>query len=125
MSCTSLVLAATISSGTRHGKTLDVVVATRRTGMHSGKHRVVPSEAALHARPVETRPWILLAARCHVLVAGDSANRVTLRNRGTEACRGFVLRVLEQAALKAFEFDADGEIVAVVAPLPLRCARMP
>src|SRR3954467_4737662 len=93
--------------------------------MRSGKHRVVPAEAALHARPIETRPRILLAARCHMLVAGDAADRVTLRNRGAQACSGFVLCVLEQAALEACEFDADREIVAVRAALPLRRAGMP
>ena len=46
---------------------------------------------------------------------GNVDDRVLLGHGGQQAQQGFVLRVFKTVAFQAFEFDADGVVIAIVA----------
>jgi len=50
----------------------------------------------------------------NVLVSGQVLNGIVLQEAGTKSTQGFVLLCLKTFALQAFEFNANGVIVAVV-----------
>ena len=80
-----------------------------------GKGRIRPGQRAAQGRPVEARAWVGLASRSDVLMPGNVDDRVLLGNGGQQAQQGFVLRVFKTVAFQAFEFDADGVVIAIVA----------
>ena len=52
-------------------------------------------------------------------------NRVVLLQRSTHTDQGVVLRKFEAVALQTLQLNADGIVIAVVAPLKIRLASMP
>ncbi|MPM65633.1 hypothetical protein SDC9_112530 [bioreactor metagenome] len=56
---------------------------------------------------------------------GDVAHRILRRNGYAKLLQGLVLRSFKAQAFQAFEFDADGVVVAALAPAPLAHAGMP
>ena len=73
-------------------------------------------QGGLQARPVEAGAGVLLAPGGNMLVAGDVADGVLVRQRLAQLGQGVVLGGLEGLAFQAFQFDADGEVVAIAAP---------
>ena len=60
-----------------------------------------------------------------MFMAGQVSNRVVLQQGGTHAGQGFVLRFFEHPAVDAFELNANGVVVAVVASAVAGCTGMP
>ena len=60
-----------------------------------------------------------------VLVARHRSDRIAQRKAAEQAREDRVLRVFEGLPLEPFELDADREIVAIVAPAPVRRAGVP
>lgn len=58
-------------------------------------------------------------------MSGDIAHRVLLGNGGAQLLKRLVLRRLKTQAFQAFELDANGVIIAALAPSPLADAGMP
>ncbi len=67
------------------------------------------------ARPVKVRTGIGLAARRNVGVARERVDRITPDDEADQRGERIVLRVLEGHAIAAFQFDADGEVIAALA----------
>lgn len=79
----------------------------------------------LEMRPIEPGSRVLFAAGGNVFVAGNGAQGVMAAQLGAQLRELHILHGLEGLAFKAFEFDADGEVVAVGSATPLRGAGMP
>src|SRR5512134_712335 len=71
------------------------------------------------------RPWIAFPPGCDIAVADDIPDRVARLQRSRETGEPSVLRGSKPRIVRAFELNADGEIVAARAPLPARVARVP
>jgi len=83
---------------------------------HPRENTVAPDPSGPVTTATAVRRRICFAPRRNVLMACQCGNRVLPRARWQQAQQAPVLRGLEGVALQAFEFDADGEIIAVVAP---------
>src|SRR5438034_11484431 len=86
---------------------------------------VVVRECREQPRPVETRAGIGLATGCDVAVRGDVAQRECSFQTVNQLDQARVLSVGEGGIVRAFELDADREIVAPLAAAPARDAGMP
>ena len=75
--------------------------------------------------PIETWARIVLAARCNVLVANHRVDRIPPGHRAQQAHQCDVLRAFKRLALEPLDLDAQGEVIAVVAAGPMRCAGVP
>ena len=75
--------------------------------------------------PVKARARVLLAPGCDVLVPHDLRNGITPSDclHQMRQCR--ILLGRKTCALQAFQLDADGVVVALLAPVPGGCACMP
>src|SRR6185437_15987640 len=82
-------------------------------------------EARAQALPFEPRAGIGLAAGRDVAVAGDVERAVTLGEGADERGQRAVLGLGVGDVVGALELDADGEVVAALAALPCRGARVP
>lgn len=98
---------------------------TPRWRIGRGEAPVCPAEIALQGSPVEARAGVLLAAWRNVLVADDLDDGHSTCDGCAEAGEADVLSRLEVPALQAFKLDADGMVVAVVAPAPARGTGVP
>lgn len=56
---------------------------------------------------------------------GDTLNRIVLAQTLCQSDQNFILCISERRGVAAFELDADGEIIAAFAALPVRGTRMP
>lgn len=65
-------------------------------------------------RPIKTRAGVLFAARCNVFVAPDVRNRIVVGQCGAQGAEGFVLAGFKSLAIQSLQFNANGEIVAIV-----------
>ena len=79
----------------------------------------------MKTHPVKARARIVLASRCNVLMAGDVCYRVVPVQGLAQLAQLHVLGVFEYTALQAFEFDADGVVIALGASSVLRLTGMP
>lgn len=82
----------------------------------------------MQARPVKMRSWIGLAAGRDIAVADDALRvqgRESLEQGIANAAQYLVLYKLIQTIIAAFQFDADGEIVAAFATLETGFPGMP
>src|SRR5574340_134083 len=68
--------------------------------------------------PGEMGTWIGLAAGCDIAVPDHRLDRVGLFQQFDERGQGRVLGFGEGQVVGAFEFDADGKVVAAFVPLP-------
>ena len=75
--------------------------------------------------PVKASAGVMLAAGGNVFVASDIGNGVVIANGLAQPLQRQILRRFEVQALQAFEFYADGVIIAAVAPAPVADACMP
>src|SRR5258706_13783825 len=75
--------------------------------------------------PVEPRPRVGLAPRSDIAMARNIERAEARLQLAREARERFVLRLGEGHVVGALELDADGEVVALLAPVPRRDARMP
>src|SRR3569832_747876 len=92
--------------------------ASRQTKTNgSGRMRIQPL-------PGEMGAGVGLAARRDVAVAHDCLDRVGRFERGQQRDQGRVLGRGKRQVVAAFQFDADGKVVAAFASLPGRLARM-
>ena len=85
----------------------------------------LPATRALKTWPIKARPRIIFALRRDVLMTGNMGNGVVLANACAQRIERFVLFWLKRLALQAFEFNANGVIVAVSASTVVRDAGMP
>ena len=90
-----------------------------------GKTPSIQTTGLLQKAPIQPRPGIGFAPRCNVFMAGDVAHRVALGQSRQQGQQGFILRWLKQATLQAFEFNADGKVIAVVTARKVRAPGMP
>lgn len=58
-------------------------------------------------------------------MARNGGDGVVACNGGAKAGKGFVLKAFECVTFQAFQFDADGKIVAILASAVARLARVP
>src|SRR3989441_8636200 len=86
---------------------------------------VVVRERREQPRPVEARAGIGLATGRDVAVRGELAQRECSFQAVNQLDQALVLSVGEGGIVRAFELDADREIVAAAAPAPARGAGMP
>ena len=70
--------------------------------------------------PLEPGAGIFLASRCHITVPGNVANGIGLKKCSQKLLQTAVLAFGERSLTAAFQFDADGKIVAA---LPIQKAR--
>src|SRR5688572_13939817 len=84
-----------------------------------------PAERAEQARPIEARAGVGLAAGRHIAVRGERTQRQARTEFAHQSRQAAVLRDFEGPVVDAFEFDADGKIVAALAPAPARSAGVP
>ena len=84
-----------------------------------------PSGEVLEFCPVKACAWVCFAARGDVFVACDVFEWVVRGYAFCELGQGLVLGCFEGVAFESFEFDADGVVVAIVAPAPVGCACVP
>jgi len=75
--------------------------------------------------PIKTRAGVLFAARSDVFVAPDVCNRIVVGQRGAQGAEGFVLVGFKSLAIQALQFNANGEIVAIVLAVEARHPGMP
>lgn len=68
--------------------------------------------------PIKARAGIDFSSWGNVFMSCDVPDVVPQRNGGTQIGQGLVLRCLKPFALKAFQFDANRIIVAVI-PSPV------
>ena len=66
--------------------------------------------------PIKTRAGVLFAIRRHMFVPGDVGDGPLLDQCAAQRAQRLVLRVFKAFTLKAFELNANGVVVAVVAP---------
>src|ERR1700675_2556662 len=71
------------------------------------------------------RPWIGLAARGNVRVAGERLYRIASLERRHKCAERAVLRRFESSRVTALQFDADREIIAALAAEKTRRAGVP
>ena len=84
-----------------------------------------PSGEVLEFCPVKACAWVCFAARGDVFGACDVFDWVVRGYAFCELGQGLVLGCFEGVAFESFEFDADGVVVAIVAPAPVGCACVP
>ena len=75
--------------------------------------------------PVEAGPWVSLATRSDFRVTRDVLNRVARAQLSGEPRKLDVLGIGKGGLVAPFQLDADGKVVAPLAPAPLRHARVP
>ena len=90
-----------------------------------GKKMRLPAARALKTWPIKAVSGIIFTPRRDVLMTGDMGNRVVLANARAQRIERFVLFWLKCLALQAFEFNANGVVVAVSASTVVRCTGMP
>ena len=83
------------------------------------------SACVLHPKPIKAGTGISLASRCDIAVTHHRGNRITPAKFREQAVEALILGLFEWTPVTAFEFNADGEVVAVLAAQPIRCAGMP
>ena len=67
----------------------------------------------------------MFAARRNVFVAPDVCYRIVVGQRGAQGAEGFVLAGFKSLAIQALQFNANGEIVAIVLAIEARHPGMP
>src|SRR5712664_582316 len=84
-----------------------------------------PRQRLAELSPVERRPGVGLAARGNVGVPDDIDDRISLAQNHEQLRQTRVLTIGVSLVVGAFEFHAQGKIVAALAPPPARGARVP
>lgn len=79
----------------------------------------------MQSQPVEMRARIRLAARRDVTVTDDVGNRIVAADPVGKCGQNPVLRRHEAPGVAALEFDADREVIAMLAALPTGRSRVP
>ena len=82
-------------------------------------------QALLQACPVKTGAGVLLAAWGNVFMPGNVGDGVVGSQGLAQLLQGLVLGGIKLPAFQTFELNANRKIIAVAAPAPLRCARVP
>ena len=67
----------------------------------------------------------MFAARSNVFVAPDVCNRIVVGQRGAQSAEGFVLAGFKSLAIQSLQFNANGEVVAIVLAIEARYPGMP
>jgi hypothetical protein len=80
-----------------------------------GETVIGPSQRLLQIGPIESLTRVFFSTGCHMLMTCNVMRRVLLCDGSTDSAEAFVLGRLKGLTFKAFEFYANGEIVAVVA----------
>ena len=80
-----------------------------------GKESGWPLQCTLQVSPIKSRAWIEFAPGRNVFVARHMPDGVACGDVLAKRSQPVVLRGLEVETFQAFEFDADGIIVAVAA----------
>ena len=101
---------------------------TARSDASAGKTQLAAApwvERGAKACPIEMRTRIGLASRRDMFMAGNPAQGVRRRQRSGQLGQSAILHVFEWRVVAAFEFDADGKIVAALTPFMCRQPGMP
>lgn len=77
--------------------------------------------------PVKKRPRIGLAARGDIAMSDQTTGTLRIMRPKCfyHSCQHFILSIIERQVITPFQLDADGKIIAVLAPLILRTTGMP
>ena len=90
-----------------------------------GKKMQLPATRALKTWPIKAHSRIIFALWRDVLMTGNMGNGVVLANARAQRIERFVLFWLKRLPFEAFEFNANGVIVAVSATTVARGTGMP
>ncbi len=84
-------------------------------------------QTLLQQMPIKKRARISLATRSDITMPDQTTGtvRIMLPQCFYHSCQHFILSIIERLLITAFQLDADGEIIAVLAPQILRAAGMP
>jgi len=78
-----------------------------------------------YATPVKAWAGVRLAPRRNIAVAHHRLQRIVAAQLSEQPIEGPILDALEGGMVAALELDADGEVVAVLPPQPVRNAGVP